>query len=165
MTSKILFLFIFILMMRAYGYSQIKNVKHHQLPAYVNYDTLVVNDVWVQTAKSEAEQIKKIKTLEAKIERVTIMLHQKKHLSEKALQTLAEIDSLKAQNEALKLKINKEYKGEFKSLKKRIISLNDRVVLQQVQINNLKKARRKLRGYSIGATVTSGLFLFLLLII
>lgn len=151
MSNKIIFVFILFIILRGYGYGQ-KIVKHHQLPAYVENDTLILRDVWVQTAKSQAQELKKLKTLQTKLDRVSVTLHQKKKLNKKALEQLNEIDSLRAVTDSLISKINNDYKGELKSLKNELNTTYSRIAVLQQHNQSLKVARKKLRIYSICST-------------
>lgn len=151
MSSKIIFVFILFVIVRGYGYGQ-KIVKNSQLPAYIESDTLVLRDVWVQTAKSQAQEIKKIKTLQKKLDNVSLALHKKKKLNKKTLMKLNEVDSLRAVTDSLVSQIDNEYKGEIKSITNELNATYSRIAVLQQHNENLKASRNKLRIYSICST-------------
>jgi hypothetical protein len=157
MKIKITFAFIIISLLRGYSYSQIKNVKHNQLPAYVEHDTLILYDVWIQTAKEEAKQLEKIDKLERKLKNVTEILHQKRRLSLATQNNLTRLDSLKRVNDSLRVKIDQSAFNINKDLKAKVNALNSRNKVLQSQVSQLRKVRKKLRLISItssGALVT-----------
>lgn len=147
MKIKITFAFIIISLLRGYNYGQIKQVKHNQLPAYVERDTVVIYDVWIQTAKEEAKQLQKIDKLEQKLEDVSKLLHSKRELSLKALEALNTLDSLKRVNDSLQVKLDSASIDVNKDLKAKVNALNSRNKVLQTQVSNLRKTKRRLKRY------------------
>ncbi len=146
MKIKVTFAFIILMVVRlSSSYSQVKTIKHRQLPGYIKYDTVVLYDVWIKTAREEAKQLDKIDKLERKLKNVTEILHKKKKLSTKAIQALNELDSLKASNDSLRLEISNNIRVENKQQQQRLKLLQERN-------NRLQKICRRLKIYSIGST-------------
>ena len=148
MKIKITFVFILFILLRSYGYTQIKEVKHNQLPVYVERDTIIIYDVWIQTAKEEAKQLDKIDKLEKKLDNVSKLLHSKRELSIKSLEALNTLDSLKAVNDSLRLKIDSASNDINKNLKAKVNAINSRNKVLQTQVSNLRKTKRRLKRYS-----------------
>lgn len=147
MKIKVTFAFIILMVVRlSASYSQVKTIKHSQLPGYIKYDTVVLYDVWIKTAREEAKQLDKIDKLERKLKNVTEILHKKKKLSTKAIQALNELDSLKASNDSLRLAISNNIRIENKEQQQRLKLLQERN-------KRLQKICRRLKIYSIGSTV------------
>lgn len=157
MKIKITFAFIIISLLRGYSYSQVKNVKHNQLPAYVEHDTLILYDVWIQTAKEEAKQLEKIDKLEKKLDDVSKLLHQRRRLSLATQNSLSRLDSLKRVNDSLRVKIDQSAFDINKNLQAKVKALNSRNKVLQSQVSELRRVRKRLRLISItssGALVT-----------
>lgn len=138
------------------GYSQVKTIKHSQLPGYIESDTVVLNDVWVKTAREEAKQLDKIDKLERKLKNVTEILHKKKKLSTKAIEALNQLDSLKAVNDSLRLTISNNIRIENEEQQQRL-------KLLQEQNARLQKICRRLKIYSIGTTAAVIIIIFAIL--
>ena len=149
MKIKITFVFILFLLLRLDFSGQIKEVKHNQLPVYVEKDTIIIYDAWIQTAKEEAKQLDKIDKLEKKLDNVSKLLHSKRELSIKALEALNTLDSLKKVNDSLRSRLDSASNGINKDLRAKVSALNSRNKVLQSQVSNLRKTKRRLRRYCI----------------
>ena len=147
MKIKMIFIFILFILLKPYGYAQIKELKHTQLPVYVDGDTIVIYDCWVQTAKEEAKQLQKIDKLEKKLDKVSVLLHKKKALSMATKESLKELDSLKAQNDSLRSTLDSIAISTNNDLKHKVNALNSRNKVLQTQVYNLRKVKRRLKRY------------------
>ena len=135
--------FMYLLLRGGCGYCQTELPKD-SLPRYIEHDTVILRDVWVQSVREEAEQRQKILSLQTKLEKVSITLQNKKKVNSEILKNIEDLKRLQQENDSLRAYADSIIYSDCTNQIKRNGALLAVISEQQRQISKLKRIKKRL---------------------